>query len=417
MRKTPLAHEIALILEGPGPRHVPRPRVSAPAHVPLTSLKVDCPGALALCLAGATARGGTGAIATAEGDVLLLSGEEPALPPDPLPPDAPQMDAPQMDRAIAGNSARAQDWAAFLPGIVPRILVAASAAPADTPILIDAAVPAAQRQALRLLLPGHPLRDLAPGAAVRVGRLYAAEVGTQAGCSLSRRAFDGLAALRAGHDPAGGAARVLLWSAGVPHRLRNATDLRRRLEERGFVTVRTDTLSLPDRIRALAGARDIVAPDADSFADSLLAPEGARVLALVPAGSALHPLSMTGALAGHEVTAVLGSAPYHRLRSRLWPGWRQPVFHVDPTLLMPFFGGKGQEPARPGPGGLLDLLDMASGEADVLTGAWAVHAEATPSGFEARRGRGRGAGGAAVAPVPCGFRAVAAVGVSGAGRA
>ena len=390
MRKTAFPEEIAADLTGGAAAAIPRPRVSCLHHMPLSARPVAPPVRQILHLDAALVTGARAACRTARGDWLALTETAAARPP---PASAAQ--SREITAAIMGlqevtqgdrqGEQEAKDWTAFLTGTLPRILLAAQTAPARTPVLVDAALPAVCRDALALCLPDHPLHDLAPGAQVRIGRLHAARMGDLTDLGLCPQDMGLLARLRAAGDggtPAGG--RILLWSGQTDRRLRNAPALRAALEARGCVPLDLTDMPLSARIATLSAARDVVLADPALLGDALLAPEGARLFALLPKGAELHRWALASRIGGQEVTVVIGSAPYRRLRNRLLPWHRARVFHVEPHLILPFLPGPApHSPEMPLPA-LLDALYGASFEADVLTGAWAVHAGPTPAGFEAR---------------------------------
>ncbi|MFN7051350.1 MAG: hypothetical protein ACK4NH_04455, partial [Gemmobacter sp.] len=302
-----------------------------------------------------------------------------------MPPDAVPVAPDRIESAIAGCSGQAQDWTGFVLDVLPRILLAARSTPVGTPVLVDAALPEGPRAALALCLPDHPLHLLTPGQAMAVGRLHAALIGDLDSMTLTAEDMAPVLRLRAagsGGAPAG--ARLLRWSAATLRHLRNATALRAALEARGCITLDPASLPLPDRISALSGAREVILADPALLADALLAPAGARLFPLLPGGADLHLWSLAADLGGQEVTAILGSAPYRRLRTRFLPWNQTRVFHVDPHLILPFLPDPGEATHSLTALAALDHLYAASFEADVLTGAWAVEAGATPAGFEDR---------------------------------
>ncbi|MGA0543588.1 hypothetical protein, partial [Neotabrizicola sp. VNH66] len=400
MRRTVFEDELAALWAEAGPRAVPRPRLAAHHHLALRGLVVASPAVQSLCLRNATVQAGTGAVWTGRGNWLALSSAaRPDLPPPSAAGKAPGEasgealwalwpgGARTADQPADRTSDRAPGWRArFLLEDLPQLLLATHRAPPGTPVLIAADLPPEARQAIGALLPGHPLRVLAPDESLRIPRLHAATIGSLAGLELTPHSLEAITRLRATVPP-GGAERVLLWHGGLSRRLRNAPALRQMLEAQGFVTAETDRLSLTERIQALSMAREVIVPDPDCGTDSLFAPPGARILPLLPAEegleTALHLWTLLGDLAGMEVTAILGSAPYRRLRTRFLPGHRGRVFHVDPALILPFVPAAGPPPDLPLRQSL-DALYGSSGAADVLTGAWAVHAGPTPAGFEDR---------------------------------
>ncbi|MBL4919324.1 glycosyltransferase 61 family protein, partial [Szabonella alba] len=401
MRKTAFPEEIAAEAGPAGPGDIPRPRVSSLQHLPLSSRRVMRPPRQILHLEAALVPAGRAICRTARGDWLALTAGEADQPP---PQENPAIR--EVPAAIAGTGGRADQelakaglakaglaagersaWTGFLTGTLPRILLAARMAPAGTPVLVDADLPPVCRAALGLCLPGHPLRDLVPGEQLRIGRLYAALTGDPEDLTLSPADMNLLSGLRAaGTGRAAAGERLLLWSSETARTLRNATPLRHALEARGCVTLDMTGMALPERIAALRSARAVVLADPALLGDALLAPGGAQMFALLPEGTDLHRWSLAGQLGGHRMTVVLGSARYHRLRRRFLPhGLRgEQVFHVDPHLILPFLPAPPAPPQDLSPTALLDALYGASFEADVLTGAWAVHAGPTPAGFEDR---------------------------------
>ncbi|WP_304774627.1 glycosyltransferase 61 family protein [Cypionkella sp.] len=299
----------------------------------------------------------------------------------------------------------------FLIEVLPRVLLAADLAPKGTPILADDGMPAQHYQALRLLLPHHPVQQLARMRSYRVGRLYAATMPNivQDAFLADKVAADAvryhpqalrrLASLGAALAEPQGNERLLLWRESGVRRLLNANDLLSALQDRDFVAPNCAQLSFADQVRLMAQAEAIVGQSGAHLANMLFARPGTRVFPLYSnaPGTNYSIWSGIGAVLGQTVTNVVG---WH-IFGTAGPG--RPEAHDDFTLpvqqLLPFFPQGDEltlaadlddddEPAEvsakrhaDNAQHLLDALHKASAEADVLTGAWSVMAGPTPAGF------------------------------------
>ena len=320
----------------------------------------------------------------------------------------------ELPAGIFASGTYSHNYFHFLIEILPRVLLAVEIAPAGTPVLADDGMPAQHYQALRLLLPGHPIRRLSRQSSYRVGRLYAASmpnvVHDAFGCAMppaealcyhpeiTRR----LAALA---DPFRGpgkpARRIYLKRESRRRRILNLPEIEEILEARGFETVPCDRLDFAEQIRQIANAGTIVAQSGAQLANMVFAAPGTRIFPLFSnaPGTNFHLWSALGEILGQDVTniagwRVRGTAPAH-----------VPEAHEDFTLwaglLAPFLGPAG-DPEVPAddPHPALDALYDAVAEADTLTGAGALLSRPTPDWVEPRLARLRARARAAIEAAP-----------------
>ncbi|MBP6737556.1 MAG: DUF563 domain-containing protein, partial [Rhodobacteraceae bacterium] len=306
-------------------------------------------------------------------------------------------------RGILACGSGSRDLDRVLLEVLPRAILAAQEAPAGTPLLTEADLPLQALQALRLALPDHPLLQLPRGQAARVDQLYAARManrleqpladpvpGARPPAAALRLHPGSLELLRAQICPRvrpasalQTAARLFLCADQLSHRrLLNAEEMAAGLARCGFLRCDPALAGLAELVALVQGATEIVATDCPQLAVLALARPGTRVWVLhgnAP-GTDFHRWDVLGRLAGLQMVAVAGwQVPGSAgLKGR-------PVdahYSVPPDLVLPAFDTRYPQDRQAS--ALLDRLHSASSEADVLTGAWAVLAEATPAGFEAR---------------------------------
>ncbi|MBN7787659.1 DUF563 domain-containing protein, partial [Ponticoccus gilvus] len=253
---------------------------------------------------------------------------------------------PGLDRAILGTGCYSHNYFHFLLEVLPRVRLAATRAPADTPVVIEDDLPPQCEQALRLALPRHPLIRVRRGQSVRVRRLYAAGMGSVVNDLVAPTDCPPVAALR--YHPEviaglremarigqGGDApeRLFLWREFSSRRLRNARALRARLEGLGFSVVDTAQLSFADQIRLMARARIIVAQSGAQLANLAFAPPGCRVIVLFSdaPGINFRLWSALGALIGQEVINIAGTR-VGRLERGIHADFNLPETEILPFL-------------------------------------------------------------------------------------
>lgn len=286
----------------------------------------------------------------------------------------------------------------FLIETLPRAIFAARLAPAGTPILTDDDMPAQHYQALRLILPDHPILRLARHRSYQVKRLWAgsmpnsfqdaflkADVPVDAVrvhpqilrlyADLARRLWP-VSAERERLPR-----RLLLQRTSRWRQLLNADALIAAMARRGFEVRDPARMSFADQIRAIANADAIAGQSAAYFANIAFARPGAEVFALFSnaPGTNFNLWPVLGAPLGVRVVNVVG--------------WRVPGstggaapeahehFTVPPHLLTSFFP-LTESSMQVGPA--LDALHWAGAEAEALTSAWSTVSTPTPEGFDAR---------------------------------
>ena len=288
----------------------------------------------------------------------------------------------------------------FLIETLPRALFAAQIAPAGTPLLTDDDMPAQHYQALRLFLPDNPIMRLARHRTYRVGRLFAASMPNNFQDAFLKRevphdavrlhpaALGKIAALSRKICPPdqietiATPRKLFLTRKSKWRKLLNSEAIERALSDRGFTSVDFSKLSFSEQIRHMANADVVVAQSSAHLANMVFARPGCRVFALFSdaPGSNYHLWSGLGAPLGIDVVNIVG------WRVPGSTGGQAPEAHEHFTVPLPqvtaFF--PAVVPAGKSVVGLLDALHGAGAEADALTSAWALRAEPTPPGFEAR---------------------------------
>ncbi|MGA0543444.1 hypothetical protein ACO2Q5_22885, partial [Neotabrizicola sp. VNH66] len=287
----------------------------------------------------------------------------------------------------------------FLLEVLPRAILAARLAPAGTPLLTESDLPAQALQALRLALPDHPVLQIPRGQAARIDRLFVAgqanrlEVpqadpapDARPAAAALRLHPDSLALLRAhlaGPVPPRPASRLFLCADSLTsRRLSNAEEMAAALARCGFLRQDPGTMDFAGLAALVQGAAEIVATDCAQLAVLALARPGTRVWVLQgnAPGTDFHRWDTLGRLSGLEMVAVSGWQILGSAGAQNRPADAHYVVPVD--LVTPFF--ETRLPQDKQVSRLLDALYGSSGAADVLTGAWAVHAGPTPAGFEDR---------------------------------
>ncbi len=315
--------------------------------------------------------------------------------------------ATDLAEGIFAGGTYSHNYFHFLIEVLPRVLIAADAAPAGVPVLADAGMPAQCLQALRLFLPDRPILQLSRHGAVRVGRLHAAgmpaivqDVFDPSGAPVDAvrihpAALQRLARLGAELRGASPVERLLLRRESGVRRLVNAPEIEAALVARDFTVMNFGQMSFAEQVRAAAGAEVIVGQSGAQLANMVFARPGTRIFPLYSnaPGTNYYIWSVIGAALGLEVINIAG--------------WRligsatgnAPVVHenftLPPALLTPFFPSAvkhAEAPARTGKAAaaeqlaearqMLDRLFGCNTDADTLTGAWAVLAGPTPAGFD-----------------------------------
>lgn len=288
----------------------------------------------------------------------------------------------------------------FLIETLPRALFAAELAPPGTPVLTDDDMPDQHYQALRLMLPDHPILRLARHRSYRVDRLYAASMpntfqdaflkpevpadAVRIHPVVQRRLAD-LAARLHPVDGAEAAAnlprRLFLSRRSRWRQLLNADALEFHISARGFTTVDFGAMSFTEQIRHMAHAEAVVGQSGAHFANLVFARPGTRAFPLFSnaPGTNFNLWPSLGTPLGIEVINVAG------WRVPGSTGGAAPAAHehftVPPHLVAAYFP-LPETPKKPVH--LLDALLAAGPEADALSSAWAIQAGAPPEGFEDR---------------------------------
>lgn len=302
---------------------------------------------------------------------------------------------------ILASGTYSHNYFHFLLEILPRVLLAAQIAPADTPILADDGMPDQHYQMLRLYLPDRQILRFVRHSSVAVGRLYAGSMP-----NIIQDAFESdmppadavrfhpavirlLARLsvQTATAPAD-ESRLWLQRDSAVRQLLNASEIETALAARKFDSVRCQTLPFSHQVGLFSKAGGgIVAQSGAHLANIIFAPRGTRVFALFSnaPGTNFYLWSALGAILGHDVVniagwRIIGTAP-----------GRAPVvdesFTVPVSLVTPFFP---QPFVAPETDSALDdaraLLDEISGAyltANTITSAWNLHSRPTPVTFDA----------------------------------
>lgn len=286
----------------------------------------------------------------------------------------------------------------FLIETLPRVICAARVAPPGTPILTDDDMPAQHYQALRLILPDNPIVRLARHRSYSVERLWAGSMPNSFADAFLKpevpadavrvhpailRLYGDLARrlwpVEADRDHL--PKRLFLRRVSRWRQLLNADALIAEMKPRDFSVIDAGKLSFADQIRAFANAEAVVGQSGAHFANMVFARPGASI----------YPLFSNAPGSNYNLWPVLG-APLG-LKTVNVVGWRVPGstggaapeahehFTVPPHLLTAFFPNSD---CGSGFKDILDALLQAGTDAEALTSAWAITAEATPAGFDDR---------------------------------
>ncbi|MBL4919385.1 glycosyltransferase family 61 protein, partial [Tabrizicola sp. DMG-N-6] len=397
-----------------------RPAVVSQIHVAPPPLRQDLPGIHAGVWPRALVIGGADGLGTLDGGWWPQGPETGALPGSdvarrgalalrPQGPVAARDDAAVLIRrhgavtpfaeAIFACGSGSDSLDRFLLEVLPRALLAARSAAPGVPVLTEADLPSQALQALRLALPDHPVLQLPRGQAAEIGRLHVAEAVNRledpladpmTGAPLPPPALHlhpaSPALLRAAFGRSGQTVpsrRLFLCAETAPlRRLLAADEMTAGLARCGFLQADPARLSFTDLVAMVQDATEIVATDCPQLAVLALARPGTRVWVLQgnAPGTDFHRWDTLGRLAGLEMVTVAGWQVPGSAGNSTRPA--EAHFAVPARLVLPFFETRLPRTGQAAP--LLDALYGATSEADVLTGAWAVHAGPTPAGFEDR---------------------------------
>lgn len=303
---------------------------------------------------------------------------------------------------ILASGTYSHNYFHFLLEILPRVLLAAQIAPADTPILADDGMPDQHYQMLRLYLPDRQILRFVRQSSVSVGRLYAGSMP-----NIIQDAFESdmppADAVRFHPAVIRLLARLSVQAATAPvdecrlwlqrdsavRQLLNASEIETALAARKFDSVRCQMLPFSHQVGLFNKAGGgIVAQSGAHLANIIFAPRGTRVFALFSnaPGTNFYLWSALGAILGHEVINVAGWRVIGTAVGSAPPAHES--FSVPAALITPFFPPETSAYAIPSDPveearSHLDTLYDACTQADTLTSAWSLQSGVTPAGFDA----------------------------------
>lgn len=284
----------------------------------------------------------------------------------------------------------------FLIETLPRAIFAARLAPPGTPVLTDDDMPAQHYQAIRLLLPHNPILRLARHRSYKVEKLWAGSMPNSFQDAFLKhevpvdavrvhpailRLYGDLARQVWGQeaDRSRLPRQVFLQRVSRWRQMFNAEEIIGALVHRGFEVRNPAHMGFADQIRAMANADSVVGQSGAQLANIVFARPGAKVFPLFSnaPGTNYNLWPVLAAPLGVQVVNVVGwrvpgstggAAPEAHEHFTL------PSHLLTPFFLAPVFSKNAHV--------LLNSLQVAGAEAEALTSAWSITAEATPASFE-----------------------------------